>query len=121
MAEDKYGVYGVIGNDIAQNASQAGMAPVYFGTAPVNLLSDPAGTVNVPVKISNLSDAQKKLGHFSDSAKWGKYTLCEAVAAHLANKNGNVGPIYVINVLDPVIGAHAGPGTMALFFVGTER
>lgn len=27
----------------------------------------------------------------------------------------------VINVLDPVIGAHAGPGTMALFFVGTER
>ena len=49
MAEYKYGVYGVIGNDIAQNASQAGMAPVYFGTAPVNLLSDPAGTVNVPV------------------------------------------------------------------------
>lgn len=101
MAEYKYGVYGVIGNDIAQNASQAGMAPVYFGTAPVNLLSDPTGTVNVPVKISNLSDAQKKLGHFSDSAKWGKYTLCEAVAAHFANKNGNVGPIYVINVLDP--------------------
>ena len=27
----------------------------------------------------------------------------------------------VINILDPVIGAHAGPGTMALFFVGTER
>jgi len=27
----------------------------------------------------------------------------------------------IINVLDPVIGAHAGPGTMALFFVGTER
>ena len=27
----------------------------------------------------------------------------------------------VINILDPVIGAHAGPGTMALFFLGTER
>lgn len=101
MAEYKYGVYGAIGNDIAQNASQAGMAPVYIGTAPINLMADYAGTVNVPVKISNLSDAQKKLGHFSDSAKWGKYTLCEAVAAHFANKNGNVGPIYVINVLDP--------------------
>ena len=101
MAEYKYGVYGVIGNDIAQNASQAGMAPIYFGTAPVNLLSDYTGKVNTPVKISNLSDAQKKLGHFADSAKWGNYTLCEAVAAHFANKNGNVGPIYVINVLDP--------------------
>ena len=27
----------------------------------------------------------------------------------------------VINILDPVIGAHAGPGTMALFFLATER
>ena len=100
MADYKYGVYGMIGNDIAQSASQAGMAPVYFGTAPVNLLPDAAGTTNVPIKISNMSDAQRKLGHFSNSAKWGKYTLCEAIAAHFANKNGNVGPIYVINVLD---------------------
>lgn len=100
MADYKYGVYGMIGNDIAQSASQAGMAPVYFGTAPVNLLADAAGTTNVPIKISNISDAQRKLGHFSNSAKWNKYTLCEAVAAHFANKNGNVGPIYVINVLD---------------------
>ena len=101
MADYKYGVYGVIGNDIAQNASQAGVVPVYFGTAPVNLLPDYTGTVNIPVKISNLSDAQQNLGYIADSAKWGKYTLCEAVAAHFANKNGNVGPIYVINVLDP--------------------
>ena len=120
MAEYKYGVYGVIGNDIAQNASQAGMAPVYFGTAPVNLLSDPAGTVNVPVKISNLSDAQKKLGHFSDSAKWGKYTLCEAVAAHFANKNGNVGPIYVINVLDPATHKKSGKTTKSLTFANKK-
>ena len=27
----------------------------------------------------------------------------------------------VINILDPVIGAHAGPGTMALFFMAKER
>lgn len=27
----------------------------------------------------------------------------------------------IINILDPVIGAHAGPGTMALFFMATER
>ncbi|MFA9380188.1 MAG: DegV family protein [Acetanaerobacterium sp.] len=27
----------------------------------------------------------------------------------------------VINYVDPVIGAHSGPGTLALFFLGTER
>ena len=27
----------------------------------------------------------------------------------------------VINYIDPVIGAHSGPGTLALFFLGTER
>lgn len=27
----------------------------------------------------------------------------------------------LINILDPVIGAHSGPGTVALFFVGTKR
>ena len=120
MSEYKYGVYGVIGNDIAQNASQAGVAPVYFGTAPVNLLSDNTGTVNVPVKISNLSDAQQKLGHFSDSAKWGKYTLCEAVAAHFSNKNGNVGPIYVINVLDPATHKKSTQTTKSLTFVNKK-
>lgn len=101
MAEYKYGVYGKIGDDIAKNASEAGTAPVYIGTAPVNFLPDYSGKVNTPVKISNLSDAAKKIGHFSSSKKWAKYTLCEAVAAHFANANGNVGPIYVINVLDP--------------------
>lgn len=27
----------------------------------------------------------------------------------------------MINILDPVIGAHSGPGTVALFFIGSER
>ena len=27
----------------------------------------------------------------------------------------------VINNVGPVIGAHAGPGTLALFFLGTKR
>ncbi len=103
MADYKYGVYGSIGNDAAKNASQAGSAAVYFGTAPVNLLTGwaDAGVVNTPVKISNLPDAQRKLGYFGDSALWSNYTLCEAIAAHFDNTKGNVGPIYVINVLDP--------------------
>ena len=120
MADYKYGVYGEIGNDIVQNATQAEVAPVYIGTAPVNLLADYSGIVNVPVKISNLSDAQKKLGHFSDSAKWSKYTLCEAVAAHFANKNGNVGPIYVINVLDPATHKKSEKTTKSLTFANKK-
>ena len=28
---------------------------------------------------------------------------------------------FVINHVGPVIGAHSGPGTLALFFVGSER
>ncbi|RNL21652.1 fatty acid-binding protein DegV [Slackia faecicanis] len=28
---------------------------------------------------------------------------------------------FVVNYIDPVIGAHSGPGTLALFFLGTEK
>lgn len=28
---------------------------------------------------------------------------------------------YIVNYVDPVIGAHSGPGTLALFFLGSER
>ncbi len=28
---------------------------------------------------------------------------------------------FVVNYVDPVIGAHSGPGTLALFFLGTEK
>ena len=120
MANYKYGVYGLIGDDIAKNASEAGTAPVYIGTAPVNFLPDYAGKVNQPVKISNLSDAVKKIGHFSDSTKWAKFTLCEAVAAHFANANGNVGPIYVINVLDPDVHKSATAVTKELTFTNRK-
>lgn len=120
MASYKYGVYGVIGSDIAQSASQAGKAVVYFGTAPVNFLTNYSGVVNTPVQINSLSDAQKKIGHFSDSAEWSKYTLCEAVAAHFANKNGNIGPIYVINVLDPATHKKSTATTVSLTFANRK-
>ena len=119
-AEYKYGVYGRIGDDIAQNASEAGTAPVYFGTAPVHLFSDPTDKVNKPIKISNLSDAVKKVGHFADSAKWGAYTLCEAIAAHFANPNGNVGPIYVVNVLDPNKHKKSAATTQEIVFINRK-
>jgi hypothetical protein len=50
------------------------------------------------VKITNFTDAQKKIGY---SDNWEKFNLCEACAAHFDNGLENIGPIYVINVLDP--------------------
>ena len=49
---------------------------------------------------------------------------CEDEAKYLADKikseMGVKAPILISHV-GPVIGAHSGPGTMALFFIGKER
>lgn len=114
-----YGAYGHIGETVAQSAVQAGTTPVYIGTAPVNLVRGfgKAGIINAPIKITSLVDAQKKIGYSSD---WGTFTLCEAVYAHFNNTLGNIGPIYVINVLDPSAGKHRKEAatTKALTFTG---
>lgn len=96
----QYGTYGNIGESIAQSAIQAGTVAVYIGTAPVNLIRNykEAGVVNTPVKVSNFVHAQKALGYSND---WEAFTLCEAIFAHFNSTVGNIGPIYLINVLDP--------------------
>lgn len=100
-----YGAYGHIGETVAQSATQAGTTPIYVGTAPVNLVRGfaDAGVINEPIKLSNMIDAQRKLGYAAD---WGTFTLCEVMNAHFNNTLGNIGPIYVINVLDPSEGKH---------------
>lgn len=114
-----YGAYGHMGETVAQSAVQAGTTPVYIGTAPVNLVRGfaDAGVINVPIKLSNMVDAQRKLGWASD---WGTFTLCEAMSAHFNNTLGNIGPIYVINILDPSEGGHrkADVTTKKLAFAG---
>lgn len=112
-----YGAYGNIGETTARSAIQAGTVPVYVGTAPVNLVRGFASRnlVNYPVKVSNLQDAQNKLGYSTD---WEGFTLCEAFSAHFNNPIGNVGPIYVINVLDPATMKQETPTTKELLFSG---
>ena len=114
-----YGAYGHIGETVAQSAVQAGTTPVYIGTAPVNLVRGfaDAGVINEPIKLSNMIDAQRKLGYAAD---WGTFTLCEVMNAHFNNTLGNIGPIYVINVLDPSAGKHrkAIETTQQLSFTG---
>lgn len=114
-----YGAYGHIGETVAQSAVQAGTTPVYVGTAPVNLVRGfaDAGVINEPIKLSNMVDAQRKLGYAAD---WGTFTLCEVMNAHFNNTIGNIGPIYVINVLNPSEGKHrkAEETTKQLSFTG---
>lgn len=111
-----YGTYGQLGETIAQNAVQAGTTPVYVGTAPIHLVRDYASVqgINKPVKLNNFVDAQRKLGFSTD---WATFTLCEAMAAHFNNPIGNIGPIYVINVLDPDVHKKAEQTTKNVTFV----
>lgn len=111
-----YGAYGHLGETVAQNAVQAGTTPVYIGVAPINLVRDyqSVGGVNAPLKLSNFVDAQRKLGYSPD---WEKFSLCEVMTAHFNNPVGNIGPIFVINVLDPATHKKAEQTQKALTFV----
>ena len=95
-----HGAYGEILDSKVNSAQQADAVAVYIGTAPVNLIRDYADKdlVNMPLKIQNMGEVQTKLGY---SANWQDFTLCEVFAEHFDNTVGNVGPIYVVNVLDP--------------------
>lgn len=100
MADYLHGAYGRLDASIVQRVVASETVPVYFGTAPVGLVRgyEGAGAVNAPVRISSLADAEAKIGHSGDFAR---FTLCEAVAAHFDSGDDGVGPIYVVNVLDP--------------------
>lgn len=111
-----YGAYGHLGETIAQSAVQAGTVAVYVGVAPINLVrnyKDIKG-INAPLKLNDFVDAQRKLGI---SPNWETFTLCEVMTAHFNNPIGNIGPIYVINVLDPDVHKKATPTSKSLTFV----
>lgn len=98
----KHGAYGEITASKVTNAKQTDVVAAYIGTAPINLIRGyaDANLINMPIKVANMSDTQSKLGY---SENWEDFTLCEAFAEHFDNTVGNVGPIYVVNVLDPAV------------------
>lgn len=106
----KHGAYGEITPSKVKRITQGDVVVGYIGTAPVNLIRGYASKdlVNMPIKVSNMSDAQDKLGY---SNNWSSFTLCEAFAEHFDNSVQNVGPIYVVNVLDPVAHKKTGAAT----------
>ncbi len=96
-----YGVVSAVGNRVAEESSGVF---VYVGTAPVHTLALASGEsypVNRPVLCRNIAEAKAAFGYSED---WDDYTLCEAMHVHF-DMNG-VGPIVLINVLDPTKVAH---------------
>lgn len=95
-----HGAYGEITASKVSPAKQSDSVAAYIGTAPINLVRGYAekNLVNMPIKVANIGDTQRKLGYSED---WEAFTLCEAFAVHFDNTVGNVGPIFVVNVLDP--------------------
>lgn len=91
---------------------QTNTLPIYFGTAPINQVADPAGAVNKIIIAKNLEDFRNKLGFSYD---WKSYTLCEAAHAHFVDSEQS--PIGFVNVLD-VTDAEATAPAAAVFADG---
>ncbi len=71
---------------------------VIFGTAPVNMLSNPAAAVNKPILVKTLAEAKAAVGWSEDFAN---YTLMQSIFASF-NKF-SVAPLVLVNVLDPAV------------------
>lgn len=98
MAGYKHGVYTreVPTSLMVPVETDAGL-PVYFGTAPIHLATDPAAA-NRPVLCYNYGQAAAALGY---SVDWENYTLCEAMYVHFMLYGFT--PIVLVNVLDPAV------------------
>lgn len=97
MADYKHGVY-TSEQATSMTAPLSGTAglQVVIGTAPVNMLENPAAAVNTPILANNYKEAVAAVGYSDDFAS---YTLCESISA--AFSVVGTGPLVLINVLDP--------------------
>lgn len=96
----KHGVYGEL-LPTQDTIAPRGVAtlPVYFGIAPVHQLADYSGAVNKPVLIQNFNEVAAKIGY--NDSNWANFDLCEAIYAHFKNQIQPIGPIVLVNVLNP--------------------
>lgn len=76
-----------------------GTLPVYFGRLPVHQLSDYSDVINKPILVQSYQDAVNKVGYNDNN--WDDFDLCEAIYAHFKNKIQTIGPIVLVNVLNP--------------------
>ena len=91
-----HGAYGqtqAAGNRVAAKCQNV---MVLVGTAPVHTVFGGAENVNKPILVHDIAEARRYFGY---SESWEDYTLCEAMRMFLEHKA--VGPLVLINVLDP--------------------
>ena len=106
MGEYLHGAYGqqqAVGSRVSAESQSA---VVLVGTAPVQTLeknADNTYNVNKPILVNDIAEARKYFGYSDD---WTKYTLCEAM--HVFLELAAVGPLVLINVLDPSKTGHKG-------------
>ena len=104
MSDYLHGAYGdtqANGNRVSVDSESA---IVCIGTAPVHTIALGDGesyNVNKPVLVHNIAEAKKYFGYSDD---WASYTLCEAMHHFFETKG--IGPLVLINVLDPTRAAH---------------
>lgn len=82
--------------------SAASTLPVYVGVLPVHQLMDFSAAVNKPILLQSFTEVSRKTGYNDEN--WADFDLCEAIYAHFKTESP-LGPIVVVNALDPV--AHA--------------
>lgn len=99
MSLYKHGVDGEYISSSEQIVTTSNTIPVYVGVAPVHRSLNSENKINKPMLISSLDEAHE-LG-YSDNDDFTKYTLSAAIFAHFKNKVQPLGPIILINVLDP--------------------
>ena len=95
MVDYKHGISTSRDADVSADALQASRVQVAVGTAPVNLLDDPASAVNVPILVGSRGEVKQYLGVCAD---YENYTLMQTA---LASMKVGIGPVVMINVLDP--------------------
>ena len=105
----KHGPYGeqqAIGYRVP---TQSQSAIVAIGTAPVHTVEGGAAYLNKPVVVQSAAEAIKYFGYSED---WASYTLCEVINYILTQKA--VGPLVLINVLDPATHKKSTQGTKTI-------
>ena len=96
----KHGVYGEYIPSNEKIDLNGDTVPIYIGVAPVHRVMEMEDKINTPILINNSEEAQLLMG-YSMEDNFDKYTLSAAIFAHFSNSVKPIGPIILINVLDP--------------------
>lgn len=101
-----------------------------LGIKPILHVDDNGKLINVSKvrgRKASLDALVSKYGELAEDRKNGTVFICQAdclddahyIESEIKSKYG--ADVKVITDIGPVIGAHAGPGTIAVFFIGKER